>query len=128
MRRILVLCCAIVFLDTSFYAAMTPLLPGFEDEYGLSKTAAGVLAAAYPAGTFAGALPGGYLAAKVGVRATVVLGLAIMVLSSLAFAFAGSDRRARRRALPPGHRRRRVLGGRARRGSRARRRASGAGR
>jgi predicted MFS family arabinose efflux permease len=90
VRRLLVLACAIVFADTVFYAAITPLLPHFEDEFGLSKTAAGVLAAAYPAGTFAGAIPGGYLAARAGVRATVLLGLALMVVSSLAFAFAGS--------------------------------------
>src|SRR3712207_949250 len=69
---------------------MTPLLPGFEERYDLSKTGAGVLAAAYPAGTLAGALPGGYLAARVGVRATVLAGLAIMVASSLVFAFADS--------------------------------------
>jgi MFS family permease len=90
MRRVLLLSCAVVFVDTSFYAAMTPLLPGLEDQYGLSKTAAGVLAAAYPAGTFVGALPGGYLAARAGVRATVLLGLGVMVLASLAFAFADS--------------------------------------
>ena len=90
MRRLLLLSCAIVFVDTSFYAAMTPLLPGFEEAYGLSKTGAGVLAAAYPAGTLLGALPGGYLAARAGVKATVLLGLAIMVAASLAFAFAGS--------------------------------------
>ena len=90
MRRLLVLACAIVFLDTTFYAAITPLLPHFEDEFGLSKSASGVLAAAYAAGTFVGALPGGYLAARAGVRATVLLGLALLVVSSVAFAFAGS--------------------------------------
>ena len=88
MRRLLFLACAIVFVDTMFYAAMTPLLPGFEDEFGLSKTGAGVLVAAYPAGTLIGALPGGYLAARAGVRATVVLGMALLVVASLAFAFA----------------------------------------
>ena len=90
MRRLLVLACAIVFVDTTFFAAMTPLLPHFESEFGLSKSAAGLLAAAYPAGTFAGAIPGGYLAARAGVRATVLLGLALMVVASLAFAFADS--------------------------------------
>ena len=90
VRRLLVLSCAIVFVDTMFYAAMTPLLPYFEDEFGLSKSAAGVLAAAYPAGTFVGAIPGGYMAAKAGVRATVLLGLSLMVVSSIAFAFADS--------------------------------------
>ena len=90
MRRLLALACLIVFVDTIFFAAITPLLPHFEDEYGLSKSAAGLLAAAYPAGTFAGAIPGGYLAARAGVRATVLLGLGLMVVSSLGFAFADS--------------------------------------
>jgi predicted MFS family arabinose efflux permease len=90
VRRLLVLACAIVFVDTAFYAAITPLLPGFEDDFGLSKSAAGVLVAAYPAGTLVGAIPGGYLAAKAGVRATVLLGLGLMVGSSVAFAFADS--------------------------------------
>ena len=90
MRRLLVLACLIVFVDTVFYAAITPLLPHFEDEYDLSKTGAGVLAAAYPLGTFVGAIPGGYLAAKVGVRATVLLGLILLVVTSVVFAFADS--------------------------------------
>ena len=90
MRRLLFLACSIVFVDTIFFAAITPLLPHFEDEFDLSKSAAGVLAAAYPAGTFVGALPGGYLAAKAGVRATVLLGLSLFVVSSLGFAFADS--------------------------------------
>ena len=88
MRRLLLLACAIVFVDTTFFAAMTPLLPHFEDKYDLTKTGAGVLAAAYPAGTFLGALPFAYLAAKWGVRAVAVFGLLLMSLSSFAFAFA----------------------------------------
>ena len=88
MRRLLLLASAIVFVDTTFYAAMTPLLPHFEDEFNLTKTGAGVLAAAYPAGTFLGALPFGYLAAKWGVRATALFGLVLMSVSSFAFAFA----------------------------------------
>jgi MFS family permease len=87
MRRLLVFVCTIVFVDTLFYAAITPILPELSDEYGLSKTAAGVLAAAYPAGTFVGALPGGWMAARWGVRPTVLLGLGLMVVSSIGFAF-----------------------------------------
>jgi MFS family permease len=90
MRKLLLLVSAVVLVDTSFYAAITPLLPDLTDEFGLTKTGAGVLAAAYPIGTFVGGLPGGWMAARVGVRPTVLAGLALMVLSSIAVAFAGS--------------------------------------
>jgi MFS family permease len=90
MRGLVAFVCLVVFVDTIFYAAITPILPELSDEYGLSKTAAGVLAAAYPAGTFLGALPGGWLAARVGTRPTVLLGLGLLVVSSVAFAFADS--------------------------------------
>ena len=49
-----------------------------------------MLSAAYPAGTFLGALPGGWLAARAGVRPTTLVGLAIMAVSSVAFAFGES--------------------------------------
>ena len=91
MRRLLLLASAVVFVDTAFYAAITPLLPHYVDELGISKSAAGILSAAYPAGTFLGALPGGWLAARAGVRPTTVLGLSIMGVSSVAFAFGTSE-------------------------------------
>jgi MFS family permease len=90
VRRLLILASTVVLVDTSFYAAITPLLPELTDEYGLTKAGAGLLAAAYPAGTFAGGLPGGLLAARWGVKPTVLLGLALMVVSSIGFAFANS--------------------------------------
>lgn len=90
MRALLLLASIVVLVDTSFYAAITPLLPDLTEEYGLSKTGAGVLAAAYPIGTFVGGLPGGYMAARVGVKPTVLLGLALMTGASVVFAFADS--------------------------------------
>ena len=88
MRRLFLLVSAVVLVDTMFFAAVAPLLPSFKDELGLSKTAAGVLTAAYPAGTFAGALPGGWLAARWGVKPTLLLGLLLLGTTSLVFAFA----------------------------------------
>ena len=90
MRRLLLLASAVVFVDTAFYAAITPLLPHYVEELGITKSAAGLLSAAYPAGTFLGALPGGWLAARAGVRPTTVAGLSIMAASSVAFAFGES--------------------------------------
>jgi MFS family permease len=88
MRRLFLLVAAVVLVDTMFFAAVAPLLPHYSDELDLSKTAAGVLTAAYPAGTFAGALPGGWLAARWGVKPTLLLGLALLAATSLVFAFA----------------------------------------
>jgi MFS family permease len=88
MRRLFPLVAAVVLVDTMFFAAVAPLLPYYSDELDLSKTAAGVLTAAYPAGTFAGSLPGGWLAARWGVKPTLLCGVAMLGVTSLVFGFA----------------------------------------
>ncbi|QIN83597.1 MFS transporter [Rubrobacter tropicus] len=88
VRRLLTLCCAIVLVDTIFYAALTPLVPYFNDEFGLSKSAVGLLGGAFGAGVLAGAAPGGYLASRAGVKAAALVGLALMSVTSMAFAVA----------------------------------------
>jgi MFS family permease len=75
VRRILLLACAVVFVDTLFFVALTPLLPHYVDTLGLGKTGAGVLAAAYPIGAFVGAIPSGIVAARAGVKPTVLVGM-----------------------------------------------------
>src|SRR3954466_1629469 len=71
-----------------FYAAITPLLPKLADDLGLGKNGAGVLTGAYAAGTLLGSLPSGWLIARFGVKPTVLLGLTLMSVSCLVFAFA----------------------------------------
>ena len=88
MRRLFWLVAAVVLVDTMFFAAVAPLLPHYSDELDLSKTGAGVLTAAYPAGTFLGALPAGWLAIRWGVKPTLLTGLSMLGASSLGFAFA----------------------------------------
>jgi MFS family permease len=90
LRRLLVLIGTVIFVETMFYAVITPLLPHFADQYGLSKAQAGLLAAAYPAGTVGASIPAGWLAARVGVRRTVLAGLGLLAVSSVVFAFATS--------------------------------------
>jgi MFS family permease len=88
VRRLLLLVGAIVFVDTMFFAALTPLLPDFADDLGLSKGEAGVLAGAYAAGAIVGAIPGGLAAARLGVKPTLLLGLAGMAVTTVTFGFA----------------------------------------
>jgi predicted MFS family arabinose efflux permease len=88
VRRLVLLVGAIVLVDTMFYAAITPLLPKLADDLGLGKNGAGVLTGAYAAGTLVGSLPAGWLIARAGVKATVLVGLALMSMSCLVFAFA----------------------------------------
>jgi MFS family permease len=87
---LVVLVSAVVLVDTVFFTALTPLLPHYVHTLGLSKAQAGILVASYPIGTLLGAVPGGVLASRLGVRPAVVLGLAFMSASSLVFGYAHS--------------------------------------
>ncbi len=88
MRKVLILACAIVMVDTMLYAALTPLLPEYADDFGLSKGAAGLLVSAYGFGVLLGALPAGLAAARFGARPAVLAGLVLVSLASLGFGFA----------------------------------------
>jgi MFS family permease len=90
VRRLLVLVGAIVFVDTMFFAALTPLLPHYAHEFGIGKTGWGLLQAAYPAGALIASVPSGLLAAKVGVKPTVIVGLCSIAVTSAAVGFADS--------------------------------------
>ena len=88
MRRLLALTCAIVLVDTIFYGALTPLVPYFSEEFGLSKSEVGILSGAFGAGVLVGSAPGAYLATRAGVKAAALAGLALMSLTRLLFALA----------------------------------------
>jgi MFS family permease len=90
VRRLLLLTGSIVFLDTMFFAALTPLLPHYAHRFDLSKAGAGVLSAAYPAGVLAGGIPSGVATVRLGVRRTVVGALLIMAVTTVTFGFADS--------------------------------------
>jgi len=90
VRRILFLAGAIVFVDTLFFAALTPLLPHYADRFDLTKTGAGLLAAAYPLGVLVGGIPSGFLAARFGVKPTAVTGLCLIAACSVVFGYGDS--------------------------------------
>ena len=88
MRRLLVLVSTVVFVDAMLFGALAPLIPGYADEFGLSKTGAGLLVASFGAGALLGGIPGGLAAARWGPKVAVVTGLALLAASSFAFAAA----------------------------------------
>ena len=90
MRRLLALASVIVFVDVAFFAAITPLLPHYVDELGLSRGEAGILTGSYAAGTFLASLPAGLLVVRAGHRAAVLAGLTLMGAASLGFGLADS--------------------------------------
>src|SRR6476646_4457054 len=65
-----------ILFDVAFYSAIAPLLPDYVDQLGLSKAEAGILSAAYAAGTLLASLPAGVLASR-----------ALLGLSSVVFGF-----------------------------------------
>src|SRR5205085_4435817 len=87
MRRVLILTGAIVFVDTLFFAALTPLLPHYAHRFDLTKTGAGLLAASYPIGVLAGGIPSGLAATRVGVKGTAIAALTLMAGASVVFGF-----------------------------------------
>jgi MFS family permease len=89
VRRLLPLVCVVIFVETMLYSALVPLLPHYKDEFGLSKSAAGLLVGAYAAGALVAALPGGIAAARYGPRRAMLIGIGLMGAASLAFGFAG---------------------------------------
>lgn len=83
--RLVLLVSVVVFADTLLYAVLAPLLPELAHSLRLSKLSAGLLTASYPIGTLVGSIPGGLLVVRIGPRATVIGGLALMMVSSVAF-------------------------------------------
>jgi MFS family permease len=90
MRRLLLLVSAIIFVDAMLFTALTPLVPHYAHEFGLSKAEAGALVAAFGAGALVGGVPGGIVAARFGPKRAVVSGLILLGLASFAFAAAGT--------------------------------------
>lgn len=90
VRRLLLLVSSIIFVDAMLFTALTPLVPGYAEEFDLSKTGAGLLVGSFGAGALLGGVPGGLLAARLGPKIAVVGGLVVLAVASFAFAAADS--------------------------------------
>jgi predicted MFS family arabinose efflux permease len=90
VRRLLFLSSSVVFVETIFFAALGPLLPQLSEELGLSKAESGALVAMYALGGVVGAIPGGWLATRIGIKPTLVTGLVALTGMCIAFGLAES--------------------------------------
>jgi MFS family permease len=90
VRRLLLLTGAVVLVDTMFFSALTPLLPHYVRELDLGKAGAGALQAMYPLGALVASIPAGIAATRLGVKPTVLIGLSLLALTTVAFGLADS--------------------------------------
>ena len=86
----MVLISVLLGFESVLYSVVAPVLPHYQHELSASKSAIGLLAAAYPAGMLPGSLLGGWVATRTGVRRTTVLGLLLFAVAIAPFGF-GSD-------------------------------------
>jgi predicted MFS family arabinose efflux permease len=90
MRRLPLVIYSIVFFDALLMFALVPLLPAYAHTLHLSKTQAGGVIGIYSAATLVMALPAGRVADRLGPRRITIAGVALMTVSTLAYAVAGS--------------------------------------
>jgi len=88
VRRLVVLVATVIFADAMLFGVLTPLVPGYVDDFDLSKLQAGLLVGAFGAGALLGGVPGGLLAGRYGPKRAVLLGLLVLAGASAAFALA----------------------------------------
>jgi MFS transporter, DHA1 family, solute carrier family 18 (vesicular amine transporter), member 1/2 len=90
VRRLPLIIYSIVFFDALLMFALVPLLPDYAHTLHLSKTQAGGVIGIYSAATLVMALPAGRVADRLGPRRITIAGVALMTVSTLAYAVAGS--------------------------------------
>jgi MFS family permease len=90
MRRLAPIIYGSVFLDALLMFAIVPMLPDYVDALSLSKTQAGAVIGIYSAATLVMSLPAGRIADRLGPRRITVAGVALMTVSTLAYAGADS--------------------------------------
>lgn len=88
MRRLGVFLAACAAVQGVLFSALSPLLPFFEREIGLSKAQAGLLVGVFAVGQGVAALPVGLLASRVGVKRFALAGLFMLAVASAAFGLA----------------------------------------
>lgn len=79
---------AAMVIDAALFSVMAPLLPHYKHALGLSKAEVGVLAGSFGLGTVLASLPAAALAMRISVKLTIVVGLALSAVSTVAVGLA----------------------------------------
>ena len=87
-RRITIAVGLTMLVESTLYQAVVPLLPSYSEEFGLSKTGAGIVLAAYPLPTPVIGLLSGLVTPHFGGRRMALAGSMLLTVATLAFAFA----------------------------------------
>jgi MFS family permease len=80
----------VVLAESAFYSVVPPLVPGFVRDVHMTTVEVGVLVAAYPAGVLVAAIPSMALIDWRGVRIGTIVGILLLVTSTLAFAWSNT--------------------------------------
>lgn len=78
----------LLLFEASIWSSITPILPHYEHVFDAQKPAMGLLVASYAAGMIPGALLGGWMGGRGGVRKTTLGGLLLFAISVAVFGFA----------------------------------------
>ena len=79
---------AVIFVESSFFAVISPLLPYYKAAFGVTGVEAGWLVGMYFAGNLVAAVPAAVASRRLGPRTTAIAAIAILTLSTGGFALA----------------------------------------
>ena len=88
--RLVVFVGSVFAAESAFFAVVPPLVPQLVRLGHLTTTEVGILVAAYPAGVLLAAIPSMALVDRRGVRVATVVGIAVLIASTLGFAWGTS--------------------------------------
>lgn len=89
-RRLAVFVGAVFAAESAFFAVVPPLVPQLVRDVHLTTTEVGILVAAYPAGVLLAAIPSMALVDRRGVRMATVVGIGVLIASTLGFGWGKS--------------------------------------
>jgi MFS transporter, DHA1 family, solute carrier family 18 (vesicular amine transporter), member 1/2 len=87
MKKLLVLVCVVIFVDSLGYGVVVPVMPVYAVNLGIGEIGLGMLFASYALGNIVAALPFGLLSDKFGRRPFLIFGMLAMAGAFVLYAY-----------------------------------------